>query len=53
MVVATPARGKRLIDAVGAQKVAFGRPAGDRVTAFGYPGTTPPPRAVYDAAVRG
>ncbi|MFC9504193.1 trypsin-like serine peptidase [Streptomyces sp. NPDC057002] len=41
MVVSTPAGGKRLTDAVGAQKVAFGRPAGERVTAFGYPGTTP------------
>ncbi|MFB7928156.1 trypsin-like serine peptidase [Streptomyces sp. NPDC056039] len=41
MVVATPAGGKRLTDAVGAQKIAFGRPAGERVTAFGYPGTTP------------
>lgn len=41
MVVATPAKGKRLTDAVGAQNIAFGRPAGVRVTAFGYPGTTP------------
>ncbi|MER6159628.1 trypsin-like serine protease [Streptomyces sp. NPDC001868] len=41
MVVATPAKGKRLTDAVGAQKIAFGRPTGKRVTAFGYPGTTP------------
>ncbi|MCX5264891.1 serine protease [Streptomyces sp. NBC_00199] len=41
MVVATPAYGKRLTDAVGAQNVAFGRSAGERVTAFGYPATTP------------
>ncbi|MDX2528993.1 trypsin-like serine peptidase [Streptomyces europaeiscabiei] len=41
MVVATPAEGKRLTDAVGAQNIAFGRPAGQRVTAFGYPATTP------------
>ncbi|MEU7429065.1 peptidase [Streptomyces sp. NPDC040750] len=41
MVVATPAHGKRLTDAVGAQNIAFGRAAGERVTAFGYPATTP------------
>ncbi|MFF1443577.1 trypsin-like serine peptidase [Streptomyces sp. NPDC058295] len=41
MVVATPAYGQRLTDAVGAQAIAFGRPAGARVTAFGYPATTP------------
>ncbi|MEU3618997.1 trypsin-like serine protease [Streptomyces sp. NPDC006872] len=41
MVVATPAYGKRLTDAVGAQNIAFGRPAGERVTAFGYPATSP------------
>ncbi|WP_327726250.1 S1 family peptidase [Streptomyces sp. NBC_00487] len=41
MVVATPAKGKRLTDAVGAQSIAFDRPAGVRVTAFGYPATTP------------
>ncbi|MFJ9019775.1 trypsin-like serine peptidase [Streptomyces sp. NPDC102259] len=41
MVVATPAYGTRLTDAVGAQAIAFGRPAGERVTAFGYPATTP------------
>ncbi|MFF0000559.1 trypsin-like serine peptidase [Streptomyces avermitilis] len=41
MVVATPAKGKRLTDAVGAQNIAFSRPAGERVTAFGCPATTP------------
>ncbi|MGQ4362219.1 trypsin-like serine peptidase [Streptomyces sp. SAS_272] len=41
MVVDTPAYGKRLTDAVGAQNVAFGRSPGERVTAFGYPATTP------------
>ncbi|MFH9552912.1 trypsin-like serine peptidase [Streptomyces sp. NPDC017435] len=41
MVVATPAYGKRLTDAVGAQNIAFGRAAGERVAAFGYPATSP------------
>ncbi|MDX2544707.1 trypsin-like serine peptidase [Streptomyces sp. WI04-05B] len=41
MVVATPAYGKQLTDAVGAQKIAFGRPAGLKVTSFGYPATSP------------
>ncbi|MEU4877089.1 peptidase [Streptomyces sp. NPDC021608] len=41
MVVATPSSGKRLTDAVGAQNIAFGRAAGEPVTAFGYPATTP------------
>ncbi|MEU6485640.1 peptidase [Streptomyces sp. NPDC046887] len=41
MVVATPVKGKRLADAAGAQQIAFGRKAGERVTAFGYPATTP------------
>ncbi|MER5374249.1 peptidase [Streptomyces sp. NPDC002553] len=41
MVVATPAGGKRLTDAVGEQKIAFGRAAGERIATFGYPGTTP------------
>ncbi|AVV44753.1 peptidase [Streptomyces sp. ID05-04B] len=41
MVVATPEYGKQLTDAVGAQNIAFGRPAGERVTAFGYPATDP------------
>ncbi|MFF3849800.1 trypsin-like serine peptidase [Streptomyces sp. NPDC002328] len=41
MVVATPAKGKRLTDAVGAQNIAFGRAVGERVAVFGYPGTTP------------
>ncbi|MEV6670289.1 peptidase [Streptomyces sp. NPDC051162] len=36
-----PVEGKRLTDAVGGQRVAFGRGPGGQVTAFGYPATRP------------
>ncbi|MBH1936042.1 peptidase [Streptomyces sp. AV19] len=36
-----PVKGKKLTDAVGGQKIAFGRKPGGRVTAFGYPATRP------------